>query len=102
MDIFAGYAEVGQQMQPYQGRNDVIPMPARFDQGTALMLAIMDPQAQPQTVQGKPEETRLPIQDLWVVLPDGTELRLMELAEGGQAEEEAAGPEDETPPEEEP
>lgn len=71
MEIFAAYAEVGQQIQNYQGTQNLIPIPASFDSGRVLMLAVVAQQGGP--AQG----SVIPFEDLWVVLPDGTELRLL-------------------------
>jgi hypothetical protein len=80
MEIFAAYAEVGQLIQNYQGRQNLIPIPASFDNGRALMLAIVDPQGGPSG-----SSMLIPLEDLWLVLPDGTELRLLSPGGAGAA-----------------
>jgi hypothetical protein len=61
---------VGQKMQTYQGRNDLIPIPGVFDQGNALLLFYVD-RSQPASSTGLPVYT-----DIVVVVPDGTEIKL--------------------------
>lgn len=80
MEIFAAYAEVGSLIQNYQGRQHLIPIPASFDNGRALMLAIVDPKGPPSG-----SSVLIPLEDLWLVLPDGTELRLLSPGGAGPA-----------------
>jgi hypothetical protein len=59
---------VGPNMQTFQGRSDMIPIPGRFDQGLAILLFQFDPSVQSN---GPPL-----FDDLIIVLPSGTQMRL--------------------------
>lgn len=51
MDVVNGYGEVGHLMQSYQGQNQaepIIPVPAEFEKGWALIVVQMDPKNQAQ------------------------------------------------------
>jgi glycosyltransferase involved in cell wall biosynthesis len=72
-EIFPAYAAVQTQMQAYQGSQNLIPMPATFDNGAVLMVAVVDPNA---SQPGGQSAAVIPVSDIWIVLPDGTELRL--------------------------
>ncbi|MEZ6243925.1 MAG: hypothetical protein R3B57_12885 [Phycisphaerales bacterium] len=73
-EIFSVFTnpQIGPQMQSYQGRQDILPLPASFDQGWSLVIFEFDPQAQPGG--GKPM-----FEDMAVLRPDGTEIRLSEI-----------------------
>lgn len=71
IEVFGSYFKIGQQIQNYQGTQNLIPIPASFDSGRVLLLTIVSQQSAP--AQG----SVIPVEDLWVVLPDGTELRLL-------------------------
>lgn len=71
MEIFAAYAEIGHLIQNYQGTQNLIPIPVSFDSGRALMIAVVSQHG------GPAPGAVIPIEDLWIVLPDGTELRLI-------------------------
>ena len=73
-ELFPAYGAVGQQMQTYQGRQDVVPMPAIFDNGTVLMLAVPDPNS---ASNPSGSDLVIPLMDIWIVMPDGTELKLV-------------------------
>ncbi len=64
--------EIGPNVGVFQGRNDMIPTPAHFDQGVALLIFQFDPA---QTSGGPPLFV-----DLFIVLPDGTEILLSDFA----------------------
>jgi hypothetical protein len=42
MDLFGGYSNIAELIQPYNGRPGYIPMPMRFDSGWALVIFVMD------------------------------------------------------------
>ena len=63
---------IGPHMQKYQGRNDIIPNPAVFDQGAALMIFHIDPANQ--------SGNQPVFNDVAVVLSDGTEIILTDYA----------------------
>ena len=75
-ELFSMFADpsVGQHMQNYQGRNDLIPAPGVFDQGNALILLEFDPanQSGPQPM----------FSDVVVIIADGTEIRLTDFQAG--------------------
>jgi hypothetical protein len=96
-DIFSAYMQVGQQIQNYQGRQNMIPIPANFDNGPSLMLAWVDP-----TGGSGSADPKIPMSDLWVVLADGTEIRLMSAAPAAPAGESPAAPGDEANPDDVP
>jgi len=75
-EVIPAYAEITSGMQPYQGRQDVIPIPAIFDTGTVLLIAKVD--QNPKNAQ--PSGTgliQIPMTDIWIVMPDGSELQLI-------------------------
>ncbi|MBO6513935.1 MAG: DUF4190 domain-containing protein [Phycisphaerales bacterium] len=45
-ELFTGYGAVSQQMQQYNGRPNMIPLPMVFDSGYGLVMVEMDPQLQ--------------------------------------------------------
>ncbi len=92
-EVVPAYMEIGPQIQPYNGRQNFVPVPAQFDSGRVLMLLVVDPQgnagAAPQNAMS------MPLADIWVVLPDGTEARLMDTPPGGGGAPDAAPDKDE-------
>ena len=74
-EVIPAYMEIAPQMQPYQGRQNFIPVPVTFDSGRVLMLVIVDPNG--NAGKTPPNAALMPLKDVWIVLPDGTELRLM-------------------------
>lgn len=67
------YAGLGQVMQQYQGRNDVIPVPVNFANGQALMLVFID-----QTASGGSADLSGMVKDLHMTpMPDGSTLELV-------------------------
>lgn len=67
--LVKGYMQVGQQIQPYQGRTGFAPMPAQFDTGWVLVIYIMDPSG-----QGPLGENGMPLPEgLILIGRDGTE-----------------------------
>ena len=62
---FGGWMSLGQHLQHYQGRNDMIPIPMQFDQGMGLVVMIYNPQSQ-QSPQQAPRA-----QEIHVVDPQG-------------------------------
>lgn len=59
---------VGPRMQSYQGRNDMVPIPGRFDRGKVVVLFFFNPNAQ--------GGARLLFNDIVIVLPNGDEIKL--------------------------
>lgn len=76
-EVIPAYAQLGQVMQNYQGRNDVIPIPANFDSGGVLLLAQVDQSQQASPPQGPAGGFQIPMSDIWILMPDGTELKLI-------------------------
>ncbi len=76
--FFSAYAnpDVGPQMQSHQGPG-VLPVPAEFDNGLALLALEFDPQNPGTNASGGPA-----FDDLVIVLSDGTEIRLTDFASG--------------------
>ncbi|MBX3359173.1 MAG: hypothetical protein KF745_12190 [Phycisphaeraceae bacterium] len=70
-DLVAAYTTVGQQMQSYQpGSQHVMPVPASFDKGWALILVEMNP--------NKPaRSTGMPVTNIGVWAPSGQEFWLL-------------------------
>jgi hypothetical protein len=77
--FFAGYGEMQQQMQQFQGRNDAFPIPGKFDKGTSLIVFQFDPQGQP------PSSTKQmpPIVNIMVMSPTGTKWTLYDPQRAG-------------------
>ncbi len=101
-EVLPAYIEIKPQMQPYSGRQNIVPVPAEFDSGRVLLLLIVDPQGN----AGKAPQNALsiPLADIWVVLPDGTEARLMDIpgaaagpGEGGGEASDRAEPDEDEP-----
>ncbi len=67
---------VGPKMQNYQGRQNMMPIAARFAQGKTVVLFMFDPQAQGSGA------TSLVFSDLIFVLTNGDELKLSDFATG--------------------
>jgi hypothetical protein len=59
---FGGWMSLGQHLQHYQGRQDMIPIPMQFDQGMGLVVMIYNPQQQQQAPRA---------QEIHVVDPQG-------------------------------
>ncbi|MAY74841.1 MAG: hypothetical protein CMJ31_09055 [Phycisphaerae bacterium] len=80
------YGQLGQTMQNYQtGGQNLIPIPTTFDGGVVLVVAYIDQSAAPTTgPSGAPD---LVLRDFAVVMPDGSELLLSEVAEAVEAGE---------------
>ncbi len=57
---FGGWMSLGQHLQHYQGRNDMIPIPMQFDQGMGLVVLIFNPN---QQNQGAPVPQELHVVD---------------------------------------
>jgi hypothetical protein len=95
-ELFPAYGAVAQSMQPYQGRQDIVPMPAIFDNGTVLMLAVPDPGVAPAPQSPGGTDLVIPMMDIWVVMPDGSELKLMSLSAGAVTETGSPASDDDT------
>lgn len=68
--LISAYFEVGEQMQAFRGSNDVMPMPATFEKGRALVMLEFDPGA-------KPTPGGLPLNNIGVlILSSGKEVWL--------------------------
>jgi len=76
--LFGAYVhpDIGPQMQNHQGQG-VMPVPANFDNGLALLALEFDAQNPGSTPNGGPAFI-----DLVIVLADGTEIRLSDFGTG--------------------
>lgn len=77
--LIPAYAQMGQQMQNYQqqgSQQNVVPSPATFDSGLVLVIAELDQSGQPTGQPGTPD-FKMPLRNIRVVLPDGSELDLI-------------------------
>jgi len=84
-DIVPGYFSMGQQMQNYQPQGqqqNILPAPGYFDQSTTMIIFNFDPNAQPQTQPGA-TTVGVPLLDIRIVMPDGSELSLLAGPQGG-------------------
>ena len=75
-ELVVGWMEAGQQMQQFQGRNDIIPIPARFSSGRVLLLYTTDPSGQ----VGPGKNFPAPLIDVIVLGVDGTTVTLSDYA----------------------
>lgn len=91
-ELFSGYMNVGPLMQQFQGRNDLIPLPATFANDSGLIIMVIDQTGQTTPAPG----TEVPMLDIIVVASDGTAIRLSDYAAAPPAPE-AGG---QTPPDE--
>ena len=66
--LFEGYAAVGQNIQNYNGRQNMIPLPIEFGSGMGLVVIEMDP-----VLQGNANSMLIAPVRIFVVEPDGTE-----------------------------
>ncbi len=71
-ELLNGWMAQGTLMQRYQGRNDLIPIPATFDNGSGLIILQIDQSGMTQPAPGMV----LPIFDLYVVDTDGDSFEL--------------------------
>lgn len=76
MDFFPAYAQLSQQLQPLQGRNDMIPFPVNFDKGPALVVLWMKPGGT-HTKTGGPD--RLPFTNVTIYTTNGKEFSIVPL-----------------------
>lgn len=71
MEFFQAYGEIQPAMQSYSQRHggfqNAFPMPIRFDSGSALVIAVIDQRG---------GATQMPVGNIVVVKPDGTEIHL--------------------------
>jgi hypothetical protein len=100
LEIIEGYSQVGPLIQPYQGRNDVFPVPAKFEKGMALVVLEMDTTAMnsgQQTASGR----ILVVKNIQIVTATGKKIDLSALngppptpapAPGGTPEKEPETP----------
>ncbi len=95
-ELMGGYMELGPLMQRYQGRNDLIPIPATFDSGTGIIILVTDASGMAPPADGM----ILPILDLFVIAPDGTSFELSSFM--GDAPSAPEPPESDAVPEEDP
>lgn len=71
-ELISGFAETAPLLQNYQGRNDQIPISAKFENGRVLLLFVTDNTGQ----NGPGKGSAVPMMDMAVVGMDGTEFRL--------------------------
>ena len=74
-EFFGAYGQIGQQMQKYQGGGNIVPIPAVFSNGTALVVLHFD-QNGVGGGSGGPTFSGS-VTDLIVVASDGTEISMM-------------------------
>lgn len=77
-DLISAYSQVGQQMQNYQpqGQQNIVPAPGYFDSGMAIVIAQIPQNGQPTGTPGQPDFL-MPLLDVRIVMPDGSELGLL-------------------------
>ncbi|USO00288.1 MAG: DUF4190 domain-containing protein [Phycisphaeraceae bacterium] len=78
-DLISAYTQIGPQMQKYQpqgSQQNILPAPATFDRGQAVVIAELEQNGQPTGQPGTPG-FHMPLRGLKVVMPDGTELDLL-------------------------
>jgi len=68
LELFSGYGEVGQLIQNYNGRQNLIPVPIEFGSGYGLVVIEMDP----NLMASANSSTVIPVR-IYVVGSDGTE-----------------------------
>jgi uncharacterized membrane protein len=73
-DRFMAYMEVGPLMQNLQGTQNIVPIPARFDKGMALLLVQLPTGAPPPSQGGG---NTVPLLNVGVLTPSGKELWLV-------------------------
>lgn len=77
-DFFSAYMPLKAQMQPLQGRNDMIPLPVNFDKGPALVVLWINAPGGTVHVGPKGEE-KLPIKNVTIYTTTGKEFSLLPL-----------------------
>lgn len=77
-ELINGYATAGHLMQNYQGRNDLIPVPAKFTNDEGLIILVIDQTGRTPPAAGM----KVPMVDLIVVSSAGTEYKLSDFAQG--------------------
>ncbi|MCC6229589.1 MAG: DUF4190 domain-containing protein [Phycisphaerales bacterium] len=77
-DFFSAYMPLKDQMQPLQGRNDMIPLPVNFDKGPALVVLWIRTQGGNVHV-GPQGEDRLPFKNVTIYTTTGKEFSLLPL-----------------------
>ncbi|MFT5424150.1 MAG: hypothetical protein ACI89L_001943 [Phycisphaerales bacterium] len=71
-ELISGFFETAPLLQNYQGRNDQIPISAKFENGRVLLLFVTDNTGR----HGPGKGSVVPMLDMAVVGMDGTEVRL--------------------------
>jgi hypothetical protein len=102
MKVWEGYARVQQQAQQIQGgRNDAFPVPANFDNGTALVVFQFDPNSTPPSGTNP---KALPIANIMIMAPSGNKWTLYDPQRGSgtPGKQPATKPSDTKPPETKP
>jgi len=100
LDLIEAYSQVGPQMQNYQpqSQQNIVPAPGYFDNGMAIVIAQIPQNGQPTGTPGSPDFL-MPLLDVRIVMPDGTEIGLLAGAPApapvpaGQEADEQAQPE---------
>ncbi len=74
IELIQSYGQLGQQMQQFQGGQNVIPFPGTFDNGLSVVAFQVDQKGGPgQTI-------KIPISNIMVILPSGTKVTLYDPA----------------------
>jgi hypothetical protein len=97
MDILKDYAEIATQLEQLgqkSGNENVMPFPARFENGMAMVLIRIDESAGTQLPGGGHAGNLFAIENIGITTPDGTELWLIQ--------PEVVIPDSGTPPDAEP
>lgn len=85
-DMMKGYMAVGEQIQAYNGKPGLIPMPMRFDSGWGLVIIIIDP-------SGGSSSNGMPLAMEYIVVDSqGNEYRLPGDAADSQVPSDDEGP----------
>ncbi len=92
-DLLGGFAQHDQLTKPYQNRPGIMPVTASFANGTGVVVVVTDPSGRTPTAGG----TRVPVIDLLVVSPNGTEYALSAYDGPGAIEPSDPNPAPESP-----
>lgn len=78
-DLISAYTQLGSQMQNYHPtgpQNNIVPAPGYFDNGMAVVIAQIPQNGQPTGQPGSPDFL-MPLLDVRIIMPDGSELGLL-------------------------
>lgn len=74
LEFFASYGSLGQQMQQFQGAQNIIPFPGTFDKGMSVIAFQVDQKG------GAGQAIKIPISNIMVVTPSGKKVTLYDPA----------------------